>query len=173
MKVFIGITLSADQAAKLNQQFVEQFGKLSSGFNAVPIESYHVTLAYLGELDSVGVEQLKQALPRFIQQAPFKLHLERFGLLADKWLVAFAQLNPMLQNLYDQLWQGLHQLGYALPNQAFRAHISLAKCSVPAPTLTGANLGLELSLSVDQVCLFQSHSNHLGRRYTPLILWSL
>jgi len=173
MKVFIGIALSADQATKLNQQFVAQLGKRSGGFKAVPIESYHLTLAFLGELDSVGVEALNQTLPRYIEQKPFELHFERFGLLADKWWVAFAESNPLLQNLYNQLWQGLQSLGYSLPKQAFRPHITLASGITRPASLVFQNQSLDLALPVDRVCLFESHSNHAGRRYTPLILWSL
>ena len=136
----------------------------------VPAENYHLTLAFLGELDDSAVAALCAATPEFNRDAgvvPTRLAVFQLGGFPspDRQLAA-AYVTPdhPLTALHQTLWQSLAAMGYAPDARAFRPHITLAR------RLSGASplKAQALSLGVGPLTLFESRPAVGGVHYRAL-----
>ena len=101
-----------------------------SGLDArpVPVCNYHLTLAYLGDVELARVPAIEQAVAA-IDWSAFELVLDRLGhwrRAGVVWL-APAEVPAALSALVDGLWHALGPLGFVRDARAFAPHLTLAR----------------------------------------------
>jgi len=100
----------------------------SCGGRAVPPRNYHLTLAFLGQVDLAHLPGICAAAAQ-VQMPPLTLSLSRVGYFPGPrvlW-VGPAEAPLALSRLADELWQSLAPLGLRLPARAFNPHLTLCR----------------------------------------------
>lgn len=130
-------------------------------------ENLHLTLAFLGELDSPegAIAAMEQ-----VQAAPFPLEFAPSGRFRRRegdilWLG--IQPKEELMHLQKQLYHGLKAQGISLESRPYRPHLTLARrlrehegCVFPEP--------LPADVRVSEIVLMRSERTARGMQYTPL-----
>lgn len=125
MRLFIAIELPDD----LKDRLVRLKTPIPAA-NWVKRDGYHLTLSFLGEVESARVPALTTALSS-IQAPPFSVTLRGTGRFPPKgaarvlWIGLEAQ--PALMTLHQQVERALVPLGFPPENRPFSAHITLAR----------------------------------------------
>lgn len=151
-------------------------------FRWVKPENYHITLAFLGDIQARDVERLHRlALPIVEGYAETFAGRQASQLLirAVEWfpsplkprlLVAGVADNEPLQQLQRALSRALRTEGFRLEKKAFRPYITLARCTalMAPPDLRLVKVDIETEL--DELVLFNSELTSSGPRYSPLFV---
>lgn len=137
----------------------------------IPRESYHVTLAFLGEVDEMTASSAIAAIDEACLGArPLPLRpagLGRFGCAQDATLWLGIAEDPELTALADALRGALAARGIAYDSKRFRPHITLARrARIPRGDLPA--LPFPQDARAAGVTLFKSSLDSSGSRYKPL-----
>jgi len=99
-----------------------------AGGRAVPIENYHLTLAFLGSQPDALLPAIRKAGSRVSPPAG-ELSLERLGYFAHPRVLWLGpERTPAgLRSFVRVLWDTLEPLGIARERRAFAAHLTLAR----------------------------------------------
>jgi 2'-5' RNA ligase len=130
---------------------------------AVATADLHVTLAFVGSVDSTRVDRFV-ALNRELPPASLTFDM------VEHWpkprvLVATTRSVPAtLQQAVDDLWQGLDRLGVARESRPFRPHVTLAR---DVSRWRGTSALQPVTWTARQVVLFESRPD-CRPRYQPL-----
>lgn len=92
-------------------------------------ETFHLTLAFLGEQPVAAVEAVHGALGA-LHAAPFTMALrgvDVFGGAAPKVLWVGVRKSPGLSALRDRVRRAVASAGIELPRERFRPHVTLAR----------------------------------------------
>lgn len=178
-RLFLGFSLSDEQTAALHtwqQQYLSASVISGSNVKAVQPNNLHLTLAFLGNVNS------EQLLP--LHESVEALPLERFSQplsQLDYWptpkicCLTQAMVTPALQHLADaaQKLAGrlqLHQSEHA----QYRPHISLArKLSQTDAAQVLQQTAPQLCLAPQQLHLYESSNAGSGVRYEIVASWPL
>lgn len=171
MRVFVGIDLPGRTRARL--------AALERGIPAarwVAPENYHLTLAFIGEVDAGCCHDIAAALDT-LREPAFAIALRGVGhfgpLQQARALWAGVAPSEALERLQVAVRQRLRNAGCVLPRKRFRPHVTLARLRGE----TGhhlANILAEHSLlhvpdvPVTGVVLFRSQLSAGGARYDAL-----
>ena len=181
---FIAIELDVATRAYL-QALVNDLAPAMPGVRFVSPATWHVTLAFLGELDAVQLvaAQSAAALTALASQ-PFQLHAAQPGFFGAPaaprviW-VGLAGDRAALQTLQQTLITHLHAVGLA-SDERFTPHITLARPKQPL-TQAGASWLSELgqtptsgpAFPITTIALMRSDRSPDGAHYTRLHQFSL
>jgi 2'-5' RNA ligase len=132
----------------------------------VPPSSYHVTLAFLGnvpdeQLESIIVEARRVECPRV------HLTFDCFGFFPAPqvfWIGA-RETPPALADLSSRLWAAMESLGIERDMRPFHAHLTLAR---HVRTLPEADPPPLVGWTVSEFVLAESETEPGGVRYTVL-----
>ncbi len=100
---------------------------------ATPPAGWHVTLAFLGDLDPAGAVLATEVLAAtlaVVAPAPApELVVRRAGRFGDRVLVVHLEEQPgqALSTLVERLHAALRVAGLEVPDRAFRPHLTLAR----------------------------------------------
>ncbi|NUT78684.1 RNA 2',3'-cyclic phosphodiesterase [Pseudomonas sp. C1C7] len=143
--------------------------QLRSG-RPVPVENFHLTLKFLGSVDTAQIAAICEAA------ASVRTSAERLTVVLDRldvWrragalVLAPQQAPPTLLRLVYDLEQALLPFGLEETSREFRPHLTLARdYRAPAPESPTAP---EFFLRADRFTLFESHKG----RYRALAEWPL
>ena len=166
-RVFYALPLPAEACRQLAQWRDPMLGV----GKAVPAANFHLTLAFLGEVNAVMVEKLMAQ--DFSRYQGFEL---QFGELAyfsgAKCLTVIPNHIPApLQVLAQRCAQLQQHFGRGKAHKSYRPHITIyrhAEPPIPAPLQP-----LQLTLPCYQMALYESIPLAQGVRYQPLQQWSL
>lgn len=169
MRAFIALPLPEpfeDELAALARQLGEQ---VKGRF--LHRSTYHVTLAFLGEIDDAGRAAAMDALDAAcagmppVQLAPDGLG--KFGHANDASLWMGLQADDALYRLAARLREELDSRGVSFDPKPFRAHITLARrAHLPKGQL--APLPFPNPVQARTATLFKSIITHEGATYKPL-----
>lgn len=176
MRVFLGIEPSPDERraiADWRDRHAPAAGR------PVPAGNFHVTLAFLGELDQARIDTLCERVddealalsPSFSPPPP--LHLDQVAYRAKLgiyWLGG-RETPPALETLARRLQQIGTRLGAKRDKYPFTPHVSLYRgCDLPpgAPDLPP-----DFHLLCDNITLFESRRAQRGASYQALEQWPL
>ena len=129
---FLAVPIEKDQQ-KIIQNWLS-FNKEKLPFQAwVHQQDYHITLAFLGHVDSdVQLNQLSKLLKNIVENTePFMLSLKGIDVFGKKdaprifW--ASVEDSEALQDLQNQVFAACHDCGFTLDSKPFRPHITLAR----------------------------------------------
>jgi 2'-5' RNA ligase len=156
-------------------------------FEAFPLRwvntaNVHLTLKFLGEIDSVLVKQIGQVLTETAASIPpFELTYAGIGSFPSVtkprviWLGVRA--GKYLADLHLKIEQECSGLGIPLDNRSFNPHLTIARVSRDAHSDQVKEFGQNLAQVevgflgvdlVDQVHLYQSELKRSGAEYTKL-----
>lgn len=174
MRLFIGIDLSTEIKANL-LEFQSELRQLGVSGSWKSQENFHITLEFLGELESSSVPILTEILSKVARNIePFMLNLEGLGAFPSMsrphtlWTAVNGNLNG-LNHLRDEIHSELAKSGFALEDRKFKPHITLAS----HPELNGLDLSVVRTkrlgeYNVKEVVLFESKAIRGKRIYTDL-----
>ncbi len=169
MRAFIALELPED----FKEDLAAMTRVLSSAVEGrfIPRENYHVTLAFLGDIDEAQAHDVMDAMdeacvgmPRIPLRAD---RLGKFGRSSDATLWLGLAPDPALIRIANQMREALRAQGFALDDKPFLPHITLARRTcLPKGALP--ELAFPHSCDATHVTLFKSTLSHEGAQYKPL-----
>ena len=104
-----------------------------AGLRPTPPTGWHVTLAFLGELDPAGAVLATEVLAATLAAVPPgpvpELVVRRAGRFGDRVLIVQLEEQPVpaLEAVVERLHAALNSAGFEVPDRAFRPHLTLAR----------------------------------------------
>ncbi|SFC78542.1 RNA 2',3'-cyclic phosphodiesterase [Tropicimonas isoalkanivorans] len=150
---------------------------------ATPPENLHLTLAFLGEIETDQAVAVHEALAS-LHAAQFEVQvagLDLFGGKAPKILVAGVHRSEPLLALHASVRRKLTP-ALTLPRERYRPHVTLARFNRPPGRDEIARLGMFLQANalfeappfdVEGFSLYQSELGHGPARHTELAFYPL
>jgi len=137
--------------------------------NKIPAANFHLTLAFIGEIEEKELEPLCQ-MAENIQLPAFSLQFDTYGYFSKPGIFWLGNnVSPPLKALANQLQQGAG-LSHK-QQQNFVPHISLYRgCDTPPPKPL---LEPELELKFEHFCLYRSIRSCHGIHYQCIQRWLL
>lgn len=175
MRLFTALRVSPEAA----REAAAVQGLLREGIdcrNWQNLRNLHLTLNFLGEVESARLAQIKEAIVGVCAgSAPFKLMLGSLGAFPDfrRARVLWLGLNGDRQSLLDlegNLRRQLQELGLLADVKGYSPHITLAR-NPSHPDLAGLAASITptpVDWRVDQVILFKSDLRPTGAIHTVL-----
>jgi len=166
-------------ATDLPEPVRNRFARLRSdipGTRWVAPEQLHLTLAFLGEVDASGCEQLQAELAK-IEADSFTLHFGRTGCFPHprnpRVLWIGLRPEPSLLRLAQLVREAVLLRGIPQEEHPFTPHITLARCRQSAVKEVGSFLARQTGLEgeavmVREFILFQSVLTVKSALHTPL-----
>ncbi len=119
-------------------QYIQELKKLTTGVKWIRPEGIHLTLKFLGEIESSRVEAIQSRLPEISEAvAPFSLHVSGAGCFPGRnrprvfWLgLEQCESNPLseIQALIENI---LEPLGFERESRRFSPHLTLGRVKHP------------------------------------------
>lgn len=184
IRVFIAISLPESVLQAMGQA-QETLRRLGHGIRWIRKEGIHLTLKFLGDVDTDRVENVHMAMERASKGTlPFVLTGEGVGVFPDlrRPRVIWTGLSGDLQVLFAlqaSLESQLKGLGFPKEKRPFKGHLTLGRVKgrLGATELRKALEGLGSfqtdAFTVESVALFQSTLRPQGAVYTKLAEVSL
>lgn len=137
----------------------------------VPVENWHVTVAFLGDVDAEQQRCVEAAADAVVCPA-FTLSLNQYGYWPRPQVVWLgAQVCPAaLQALVRDLGLGLRGCGIQLDDRPFAVHLTLLRKVHRRPVLTRAE---PIAWSVEALALVESELSTSGATYRVVRSWPL
>lgn len=137
----------------------------------VPRQNYHVTLAFLGDIDEAQARGAMDAIDEACAEAaavPMRPDgLGKFGRASDATLWLGLAPDAELAGLADRLREALRLRGIGFDDKPFLPHITLARrARLPKGALP--ELAFPLPCNAARVTLFKSTLSRDGAQYKPL-----
>ena len=164
-------------ALRFPEEFVDDVAELARSLEGsfkgrfLPRQNYHLTLAFLGEIDEVQSRQVMDALDRACAGfGPLDLSCEglgSFGRRGDSTLWLGLGGNPALLDLAARLREELDACGIEYDGKPFKPHVTLAR-RAKASRDELATLPFPAGCVATDVVLFKSILDRSGATYKPL-----
>ena len=169
-RVFIGLTIPDD----IGDQLLDLQTGLD-GVRWVAFDNFHLTLAFVGDVDRTHLADIDAALWGISADA-FSLTLAGggiFGTTSPRAVWAGVQANPQLDHLQEKVAQALRRAGAKVDSRKFTPHVTLAYCRGVGPAAAQTwqqrhNLFVTDPFDVDGIHLFQSCAGKAGVYYENL-----
>ena len=181
IRAFIAVELSAGVQEKI-LALQQQLKKMLPSINWVRPESIHLTLKFLGGVESSRLSQILSVLePIGKKQNKFSIEIQGVGVFPQVkrprivW-VGCSGNTSVLQDLVFEIEAALEPLGFPPEEKSFHPHLTLARVKRENALVGAALLEKRIlesqqhlgTLDIDRFTLFQSTLDSSGARYTPL-----
>ena len=179
MRVFIAVPLPVDLKAKL-VVLQQEFRRLPVEATWVHEAGFHITLKFLGEVDSSQIEPIVSCMTETAQCcSPFSLTLAGVGVFPREssprvlW-VGIQDATGFLKQMQQMLEAQLARAGYPREERPFAPHLTLARLkhvSRRSEFLAGLNAHSKAvlgQLEVDHIELVKSQLSPSGARYSTV-----
>lgn len=171
MRLFFGLSLPGD-IRQACAALAERCEAAIPGRYAIA-ENYHITLAFIGNVDESRMGDAADVLQETIRDVPAPrvtlANLSYFNRAQNAILVLRADAQPDLAAVHDALVRGLLSRGLPADAGPFAPHITLARHASIAPGALEAAGGVRGEFTCPQAHLFLSaRDEHDVLRYTPL-----
>ncbi|MFU8816462.1 MAG: 2'-5' RNA ligase family protein [Pseudomonadales bacterium] len=172
VRCFVAATVVAESARRLRAAFLALYPEFAaprrrSGpvVRAVPLENFHVTLKFLGQVP-------EDQLPGLVRQvAELPAEAVRAAVVGFAGLPRASRAQAVVADLapHPQLtaWKQRLELDLGVEDRPFRPHVTLFRCRRPG-AFAAAALACPLSLQLRAPRLYRSDQLPGGVRYTPL-----
>jgi len=188
IRAFVAIELDSDLRgvlAKAQSLVKERLAETASSARIqwVRMESLHLTLKFLGEINEALVPDIERALGHAVAgTARFAVQVGGYGVFPDAraprvlW-IGLADPHGALARLAGAVERAMQPLGFAPEPKGFSPHLTLARIkdgsrevgrAMPATGLLGTSSVLG-SLTVEAVALMKSELKPSGAVYTRLV----
>ena len=139
-----------------------------SGGRPIAKERLHVTIAFLGELTTAGLEVARGVPP--IPVGPFELTFDAIGVWPESkilWL-APSTMPDVLGQLEERLWTALIERGFRGEERVYRPHVTLARRARPVESAIEP-----IRFPVRDLALVESFPDGRNVHYEVLERWAL
>lgn len=138
----------------------------------IPVQNYHMTLAFLGDVDEKALQRLSEIFEGFSHSA-FDVRLNAVGYWSDSdvLFVGSDVGNRALQELHDKCLHAANRIGARGSSKRYEPHITLArKLLMPPPP---ALIEPDFSFQATTLELWGSMREAKGARYNTVATWQL
>ena len=183
VRVFVAVGISADARQQLIDAVDRIRRDIPQGIQWANADGMHLTLKFLGNIPSNGVESLLQCLnPVASEASPFPLHLAGLGMFPNRrkprvlWAGVDGDLDA-LSRLQLATEDAITALGYPPEQRPFRPHVTLGRPRRSVSDGQLSRIGAIVSAvappspvrwQVESVDVMQSELHPSGARYTVL-----
>ncbi len=170
-------------ALSLPENVIDALGALQSGVRGarwLPDENFHMTLAFIGEVDRHGLNEIASALAA-VSAPEFDLRLTGCGFFGDRkpralWVGAAP--NPALAHLQAKIAVALKRAGFGEGKRKFTPHVTLAYLHGVAPDAAAGFCAVNGLFSagpfpVSEFHLFESHLGSEAAHYEIIASYGL
>ena len=138
----------------------------------IPVQNYHLTLAFLGDTDDRALQTLAEIMDAF-NHAAFDLRLETIGYWPDTdvlWLGP-SQIPQALHTLHKKCRHAANRIGARGSSKRYQPHLTLARKFIapPGPAL----IEPDFSFKVRELQLWSTVRESHGASYHTLATWPL
>lgn len=168
MRIFVGITPTVDLRAGL----AHSISTLDIPGKITPVENWHFTLAFIGDVDEVSLDRLMGELDQADLGRPFSVSLEGLGAFpnAERATVAWVGLSDgadRMSELADVVAEAIEQVGLRTEDRPFVPHISLSRIRPPLDIrrLVESASVPRLKMEVSELTVYESHLGEGRPRY--------
>jgi RNA 2',3'-cyclic 3'-phosphodiesterase len=177
MRTFVALNLPADERRAL-QQALAPAQQCGLPVRWTQHDGLHLTLKFLGEIDSAQVAPIHDALQQVAaRHEPFQLRLGGFGafpsLRRASVLWVGISADAALLALQRDVDDALAALGHPREERAFRPHLTVARARrgarEPDVSRLASDFAYDSAVGVDTVYLMRSHTGAGGSRYEPVV----
>ncbi|WP_068547799.1 RNA 2',3'-cyclic phosphodiesterase [Thalassotalea crassostreae] len=174
MRLFFGLNPKIIQKQKIDLWHRQN---LNHDFANVAVDNFHITLSFLGLVDAKTYDNLVLTIDRvqvgtLLAIEPVKLTLDNLGFW-KRPKILYLGVKDCPQQVYD-LANFCHRVAIqnsiALNNRQYVPHLTLCR---KAKYLPPFNKSIDIELSFDSFCLYQSISTEQGVKYKVLNQWPL
>ena len=173
MRLFIGINFEErvlKELTNISERFIE---KTIKG-NFTRKENFHLTLVFLGEVDSIKIDEIEQCIKN-IDILPFTIELGEVGRFSRKngdiyWL-GIKKSNE-LNKMYEKLVKNLKNIGFVLKDKPYIPHLTIGRKIQVKKEFKLNNFSNDMTnimIKVDTISLILSHRVNERLTYTPII----
>ncbi len=171
MRLFVGVPLPAEVR--------ESLGNLCSGVPGarwVDAGTNHITLRFIGEVDSIQAEDIDAAL-NDVREPAFRLALRGVGCFDSgrkvRTVWAGVVRSDGLMHLRDKVESAIVRAGFEPERRKFKPHVTLARFkNTPSarvgPYLETHNTFAAGPFPVDRFHLLRSYLGHAGAQYQTI-----
>jgi len=157
----------------VRQAIKQQTQNVTQGINGkiMPEENWHITLAFLGQVDK-PTKQCMQQVAATVQGERFNLSLDQLAYWPKPrilWLGA-SKTPDALENLVNNLTMGLEDCGYSPDPRPFKVHLTLMRKAARVKSLPPV---APVAWSVEDFCLVRSTIDARGARYQVIARWDI
>jgi 2'-5' RNA ligase len=167
IRTFIAISLSDPVRIRLQEISNDLQGKLKNrSLRWVSPQNIHLTIKFLGDMQSSAVAQLSQALSALGPEIhPFTMHFTEVGCFPNrhrpKVIWVGGQTPPELRQLFQAIDRLTNQLGFASENRPFSPHLTLARLAQHASfqdaAVVGEVVGAYQLIAIDPLIIAEFH----------------
>lgn len=166
MRLFIAINFDKATVERLLTVERELRARSRSDASWSPPRNLHLTLAFLGEVESKRLPELRQIVGRLNVFPRFELRFDRIGGFGERVLFAGLRRSDELAEIHVRLTSELQSSGFDVEEREFKPHVTLAR-------RVGASLAREYKLepfgfTADRVSLMRSQLGNGPAEYTEL-----
>jgi RNA 2',3'-cyclic 3'-phosphodiesterase len=180
MRIFIALDIPAEIRTRI-AAFVDRARPYAHEAKWARIESLHITLKFVGEVNDAKVQEIRSALSA-VKAGPFDVTFSGAGFFptpnAPRVFWVGVEGGEGLPSLAAAIANSTHELGIAREARAFNAHLTLARSGSgagsgqllrPLRNLVEAEPSLQFgTMTAREFFLYRSELHRGGARYTKL-----
>ncbi len=139
--------------------------------DAVPVQNYHVTIAFVGEVPIARVAELRNVGAALrMSRCQLKFEALEYWPKPEVVVAAVRDIPSALADAWRDLHEKLAASQFALTPKRLRPHVTLARKVLQAPVLEPI---VSVEWEADQICLVRSQSGNAHSIYTVVDTWPL
>ncbi len=170
MRLFIAIEFNNEIKNKLLESSnIIKHNSYSGNFSR--IENFHITLAFLGEVESDNIEGIKNIMDE-VNTKPFKLSINNFDCFSrDNESLIYRKVydNRCSERLNYFLVKRLSESNYPVDKKKFRPHITISRMTKLKEDFNLNDLFLDvINYDVNEISLMKSERIRGVLTYTPI-----
>ena len=140
-------------------------------------QNYHVTLAFLGNIELSQIDNLATELDHFLNLNQVQLelsHLSPFPESSPKLIAAILKKTETLMAVYEQTKKAIYSVGIQIEKRKFMPHITLGRFRAPGRRrqFVSSNL-FNANALANAVVLYESVLTANGAEYQPMYEFNL
>lgn len=179
VRSFIAVPIPEAVKQQIVQLQTTLRANLPEGITWVKPDAMHITLKFLGEIESTQIAKIKQLLPQILNEhSAFRIEVAKLGAFPHNhaprvvW-VGLQEASDRLAKMQQRLETALAAIGIPPEEKEASLHITLARVKHKLDKLLPQLLKQYADIAfgtvpVDRVVLFQSELRPSGPVYTPL-----
>ena len=184
IRAFLAIELPASIKQEI-QSFQNVLRENTHGISWVKSSNLHITLKFLGDIDSGQQQAISAILPDIcLKSAPFSIRIEKTGFFPNAnrprilW-VGCSDSEHQLEHIFTSIDRALTDIGFTHENRPFSPHLTIGRVKQPhsmGTIVTKMQKSTDFSAGQFQasaVKLIKSQLHPGGARYTPLAVFQL
>lgn len=178
VRSFVALPLPEDLSILLGDEASRiAYQDKSNHVRWVDEQNYHVTLAFLGEIELSQIDNLATELDHFLQPGEVQLelsHLSPFPESSPKLIAAILNKTGSLLSVYEQTKKALYSAGIQIEKRKFMPHVTLGRYRTSARRrqMISSNL-FNTHAQTNSVVIYESILTANGAEYRPMYEFDL